>query len=93
MRNLLSGSTSDFKARNVEWSDAVTKAAKTKDDKEREQEFRNWREWPNSYLNHPRGGAEHFLPLIVAAGAAGDQGAEEYADEFMGLQMWSYFWQ
>jgi len=93
IRHLLSRSSEDFVTRNVEWSRAVTQAVKTKDDAMRRQEMQAWREWPNSYLMHPRGGAEHFLPLIVAAGAGGDESAKEYADEFMGLQMWSYYWE
>lgn len=93
IRNLLSGSSKDFVSRNVEWSHAVSQAVKTNDDASREKQMRGWRDWPNSYLMHPRGGAEHFLPLIVAAGAGGNESAKEYADEFMGLQMWSYYWE
>jgi len=93
IRNLLSGSSKDFVSRNVEWSRAVSQAVKTRDDTAREQQMKGWRDWPNSYLMHPRGGAEHFLPLIVAAGAGGDESAKEYADEFMGLQMLSYYWE
>lgn len=32
--------------------------------------LKNWRQMPGSYYAHPRGGDEHFVPLLVAAGAA-----------------------
>lgn len=94
LRLMFSGtsSTPQFKQQNIEWSNAVTDAAMTSDDKEREGKFEAWRKWPNSYTMHPRGGAEHFLPLIVCAGAAGQTRGEKYADDFRGLDMWSYYW-
>lgn len=85
-------STPEFKKLNVEWSDAVTDAAMTADAAEREKKFENWRNWPNAWQMHPRGGAEHFLPLIVCAGAAGETRGRKYADEMRGLDMWSYYW-
>ncbi|KAJ4362685.1 hypothetical protein N0V95_001393 [Ascochyta clinopodiicola] len=85
-------STPDFKQKNTEWSDAVSDAATTADVKSREAKFEGWREWPNSYSMHPRGGAEHFLPLIVCAGAGGETVGRKYADGFRGLDMWSYYW-
>lgn len=80
-----------FPPRNIEWSCAVTAAASEADPEKREKKFAGWREWPNAYEMHPRGGAEHFLPLIVAAGA-GDGMAAHYADDFMGLGMYTYYW-
>jgi aromatic ring-opening dioxygenase catalytic subunit (LigB family) len=94
LRLMFSGasSTPEFKKLNTEWSTAVTEAAMTDEDKEREGKFQHWRDWPASYTMHPRGGAEHFLPLIVCAGAAGETSGRKYADEFMGVDMWSYYW-
>lgn len=51
-----------------------------------------WRTWPNAFEMHPEGAAEHFLPLVVAAAAGGEGGAESYKDDFMGLEYWSYYW-
>ncbi|CAO2652408.1 Nn.00g006910.m01.CDS01 [Neocucurbitaria sp. VM-36] len=94
LRLMFSGesSTPKFKQQNVEWSNAVTDAAMTDNDVERERKFEGWRSWPASYIMHPRGGAEHFLPLIVCAGAAGQSTGRKYADNFMGNDMWSYYW-
>ncbi|KAF2995229.1 hypothetical protein E8E13_002410 [Curvularia kusanoi] len=94
LRLMFSGasSTPDFKRANVEWSDAVSDAATTSDIAEREKKFADWRNWPNAYTMHPRGGAEHFLPLIVCAGAGGETVGRKYADDFRGTDMWSYYW-
>jgi len=85
------GQDADFFKRNKEWSKAVSQAVSEEDREKRDQELKRWREWPAAYEMHPKGGAEHFLPLIVAAGA-GEGRAEHYTDEFMGLEMFSYFW-
>jgi aromatic ring-opening dioxygenase catalytic subunit (LigB family) len=94
LRLMFSGvsSTPDFKKKNIDWSNAVTDAAMTGDADARARKFENWREWPNAYQMHPKGGAEHFLPLIVTAGAAGPTAGRKYADAFGGLDMWSYYW-
>ena len=94
LRLMFSGasSTPEFKKQNTEWSRAVTEAAMTDDDKGRGDKFEHWRTWPAAYTMHPRGGAEHFLPLIVCAGAAGTTSGRKYADDFMGVDMWSYYW-
>jgi aromatic ring-opening dioxygenase catalytic subunit (LigB family) len=94
LRLMFSGvsSTPDFKKKNIEWSNAVTDAAMTGDADARATKFDGWREWPHAYQMHPSGGAEHFLPLIVTAGAAGSSAGREYADDFNGLDMMSYYW-
>jgi aromatic ring-opening dioxygenase catalytic subunit (LigB family) len=81
-----------FKARNDEWSRAVTAAATEADAKERLRMFEGWRQWPGGNEMHPPRAAEHFMPLVVCAGAGGDAGAEYYTDSFMGLDMYSYYW-
>ena len=94
LRVMFSGtiSTSELREQNVEWSKVVTDASMTSDDEERAKKFADWRNWPHSYTMHPRGGAEHFLPLIVCAGAAGKTQGGKYADDFKGIDMWSYYW-
>lgn len=81
-----------LQAMTKEWSNTVTDAAMTDDDAKREDKFLHFREWPHTYTMHPRNGAEHFLPLIVCAGAAGKTKGRSYADELMGTDMWSYYW-
>ncbi|KXJ85700.1 Extradiol ring-cleavage dioxygenase, class III enzyme, subunit B [Microdochium bolleyi] len=89
-------SAASFKATMDTWNQQVTSAVEKEDVQERAKALGKWRDIENSYTMHPRGGAEHFLPLIVTAGAA--TGAEsgdtfgKYADEFVGLDMWTYYW-
>ena len=85
-------SSSDFRKRNEAWSTAVTNAVLERDARMREKKIGGWRDWPAAYEMHPRGRAEHFLPLIVCAGAAGEGEGGSYTDEFMELNMYSYYW-
>jgi aromatic ring-opening dioxygenase catalytic subunit (LigB family) len=83
----------EFKTLNVEWSKQVTEAAQTESLEERGRKFEQWRSFKGAYDMHPREDPDHFLPLIVCAGAGGEGKAKAYADEFMGLDMWSYYWE
>ncbi|CAI6336334.1 unnamed protein product [Periconia digitata] len=79
---------------NLEFNKAVYDAVSTANEKEREKKFENWRSWPGSYKMHPRGLADHFMPLNVCAGAAGEGAdASFYSDEFLGLSIWSFVWE
>ncbi|OIW23001.1 Extradiol aromatic ring-opening dioxygenase [Coniochaeta ligniaria NRRL 30616] len=95
MRHLMmSGSPGAVRARNEAWNAALTAAVGETDAAEREARLSKWRELPYSYDMHPRYGAEHFLPLLVVAGAAleGDGKAKAYKDEFLGVDIWTYYW-
>jgi aromatic ring-opening dioxygenase catalytic subunit (LigB family) len=81
-----------FVQRNMEWNKAVAEAALEETASKREDQFKDWRSWPASHEMHPSGGGEHFLPLIVCAGAGGDGKAQKYADKFMGMDMYSFYW-
>jgi aromatic ring-opening dioxygenase catalytic subunit (LigB family) len=51
---------------------------------EREQRLRDWEAAPEARASHPPGGEEHFIPLLVAAGAAhGDAGRKIYSERVM----------
>ncbi|OMP82940.1 4,5-DOPA dioxygenase extradiol-like protein [Diplodia seriata] len=81
-----------FKSRNDAWSRAVNDAVGEEKSEERREKLEKWRKFPGSYDMHPRGGADHFLPLIVCAGAAGDGKGKKYSDKYMGIDMFSYYW-
>ncbi|KAF2756947.1 extradiol ring-cleavage dioxygenase [Pseudovirgaria hyperparasitica] len=83
----------DFRGRNKEWSDAVSDGVLEPDVEARKTKLEDWRKWPNSYEMHPRHGSEHFLPLIVCAGAAGEGKGGSYTDEFMGMEYYSFYWE
>ncbi|KAF2749556.1 extradiol ring-cleavage dioxygenase [Sporormia fimetaria CBS 119925] len=83
----------EFKELNEKWSARVTDAVSTEDVEERGKKLEGWRQWDGAYEMHPRDGAEHFLPLIVCAGAGGEGKGKAWSDEFLGLKMWSYYWE
>ena len=98
LRHMFSGitKTAEYKALNKEWNEVVTDAAMTEDAGERGRKFEGWRGWKGAWDMHPKGGAEHFLPLVVCAGAAGEGVGSEagrYRDEMVGLDIWSYYWE
>lgn len=94
LRLMFSGITRDpsFRERNRAWNAAVTDAVSEPDEELRLKKLEKWREFPGAYEMHPRGGAEHFLPLIVCAGAGENGQAFKYTDDFLGLDMYSYYW-
>jgi len=84
---------SGFKTRNKAWSKALEGAVLEKKEEKREEALKEWRSWPGAFEMHPKGGAEHFLPLIVCAGAAGEGEGGKFVDEFLGLNMYSFYWE
>jgi len=59
-------------------------AAVESDTEQREALLRGWTSAPHARDSHPPGGEEHLLPLLVAAGAAGDaEGRKVYSEEVM----------
>jgi aromatic ring-opening dioxygenase catalytic subunit (LigB family) len=95
LRVMFSGSanTPAFKANIREWSDVLNEAVMTEEADKRLAKLKHWRQFPHAYTMHPNGGAEHFLPLIVAAGAAGSGKGGLYGDEYKGNDMFSFYWE
>jgi aromatic ring-opening dioxygenase catalytic subunit (LigB family) len=51
---------------------------------ERDQLLRDWAKAPHAYLCHPQGDEEHLIPLLVAAGAGGEErGQKIYSERVM----------
>ena len=71
----------------------VTEVTTEENVEERAKGFKEWRKWPHAYEMHPKGASEHFSPLVVAAGAAGEEKAKWYTDEFQGASFYSYYWE
>ncbi|KAJ4158240.1 uncharacterized protein LMH87_008773 [Akanthomyces muscarius] len=83
-----------FKAKTDEWNGALTEAVTAANGTEREAKVARWREFPHADMMHPPRGGEHFMPLIVCAGAAreDDGAAKTYKDEYMGVDIFTYYW-
>lgn len=80
LRALFSGRGNDEAAHFDAWLvEAVTDA----DPARRDAKLREWERAPDARACHPE--AEHLLPLMVAAGAAGeDRGRHAYSDRILG---------
>lgn len=84
----------EFKAKTDEWNGALTDAVTEANGTARADKVGRWREMPFADVMHPPRGGEHFMPLIVCAGAAteADGKAETYKDEFLGVDIFTYYW-
>ncbi|PVH68732.1 Extradiol aromatic ring-opening dioxygenase [Cadophora sp. DSE1049] len=94
LRIMFSSAANDpkLKSRIKEWSDKLSSTIQIKDPADRGKELESWRDWEGANKAHPAGGAEHLLPLLVCAGAAGEGKAEFFADSVMGIKQYSYYW-
>lgn len=64
----------------------LTSAICESDSNIRDERLKHWAEAPGARFAHPR--EDHLIPLMVVAGAAGeDQGVKTYSDEFMGVEV------
>lgn len=75
-----------------EWNAELTAAVTKEQTEDREEILQGWRGFTHSYEMHPRGAADHFMPLLVCAGAAGNEIAKMYKDDFLGMDIWTYYW-
>lgn len=80
------------KSKAREWNKALAESVLEKNLPDRDKKLQRWRELPHAYDMHPRQGAEHFMPLLVCAGAGGDATGKGYKDDFHGVDIWSYYW-
>ncbi|KAF7554883.1 hypothetical protein G7Z17_g2605 [Cylindrodendrum hubeiense] len=76
-----------------EWNVALTAMVTKEKRQDRVAVLEGWRNLIHSYDMHPRGAADHFMPLLVCAGAANDEVAGMYKDDFLGLDIWTYYWE
>ncbi|KAI6712689.1 hypothetical protein JHW43_004820 [Diplocarpon mali] len=98
MRAMFGGQWHDggFRRRNQEWLERLDKTVKTEDPTERGRLLESWRDWTGAKDAHPVGGEDHFLPLIVAAGAGGAGKAASYVDQLTGMlasKQPSFYWE
>jgi aromatic ring-opening dioxygenase catalytic subunit (LigB family) len=93
---LRSGSPAKIKSwtdRVDQWNRALTEAVGAESREERWRRLKGWRELPHADDMHPPRRGEHFLPLVVCAGAALEgERAGVYEDEFMGAGIKTYYW-
>lgn len=68
---------------SAQFDEWLTRAVES-DPVRRDAFLRDWASAPHARDSHPLGGEEHLLPLMVAAGAAGDcEGRKVYSQEVM----------
>lgn len=81
-----------FKALHGEWNKVLADAVLEDKLDERRKKLEGWRSFSGSDEMHVKGSAEHFMPLLVCAAAGGEGEGGSYTEQFMGLDMWSYYW-
>ena len=86
-------STPAFLGKNRQYSKELGEALAEESLEARQKRLSGWRKFTGTFEMHPRDHAEHFMPLLVCAAAGGDGKMQSYADDFMGLKVWSYYWE
>ncbi|KPM39890.1 hypothetical protein AK830_g6662 [Neonectria ditissima] len=83
----------EFRGASDTWNGTLTEATGKSDIAERWEALKGWRKFPYADIMHPPRGGEHFMPLLVCAGAAteGEQ-TRKYTDEFVGVDINTYYW-
>ena len=78
---------------NKAFEDALKRAAEIEDAQRRKEALLSWRTFQNSTYIQPVGHEEHFMPLMVAAGAGGNQKGQKLDSwELFGAELSTYVW-
>ena len=94
LRSMFSGATArpDFRARHARWAARLAGALAVEGAEERGRELEGWQGWEGAHDAHPVGGEEHFAPLLVCAGAAGEGNVGMWEDEMEGVPVVNFYW-
>ncbi|MCJ1437272.1 hypothetical protein MMC27_006658 [Xylographa pallens] len=84
--------TPSFQRMQKQWGTTLEQTIGMPQADQREESLLAWKQWEGSAQIHPRGAAEHFSPLVVCAGAAGDGVAKGWDDLMMGVPMRTFYW-
>ncbi|KAL6399091.1 hypothetical protein AUP68_17633 [Ilyonectria robusta] len=83
----------EFRTASDTWNTTLSDAVGKNDVAERWEALKGWRKFPFADIMHPPHGGEHFMPLLVCAGAAAEtEPTRKYADEFLGLDINTFYW-
>lgn len=78
-------------AHAAEFDAALTAVATDPDSARRNEGLANWTQLPHARIAHPPRGEEHLIPLMMIAGAAGDdRGVHDFQDEVIGWTVSAY---
>ncbi|KAI8819502.1 Extradiol ring-cleavage dioxygenase, class III enzyme, subunit B [Fimicolochytrium jonesii] len=78
---------------NAPFDTALEASVGIADAAERGRAFSAWEQWDGARDAHPVGGAEHFMPAVVCAGAGGDSKGERVLRwEAWGFTQGAYVW-
>ncbi|KAI8912263.1 Extradiol ring-cleavage dioxygenase, class III enzyme, subunit B [Powellomyces hirtus] len=78
---------------NEPFDDALTAACAIKDADERGKSFAAWDSMPGARNAHPIRQAEHFMPLVVVAGAGGDDTGKKILEwDMRGCKQSAWVW-
>lgn len=78
--NMRAYGDSRFSALSDEFDQWLTTAAESPA-AERERLLQDWAKAPHAHLCHPQGGEEHLIPLLIAAGAGGEESGQKIYSE------------
>lgn len=80
---------STIKSTSRKWNDWLEKTLKG----DRWEGLKGWRGIEEANLMHPVNGGEHFMPLVVCAGAAEkEEKLKSYKDDYLGVEIYTYYW-
>ncbi|MCJ1351810.1 MAG: hypothetical protein MMC33_001794 [Icmadophila ericetorum] len=102
IRKMFSGEsgTEKFRKTHARFNDKLKETLEARDGEGRGRALEGWKAWEGAMDMHPQGRTEHFSPLIVCAGAAGDVDVDGegkgkagvWEDEMMGIGMRGFYW-